>query len=144
MSYENSFQGINKLLELVMEPSNQSVQSAGDYCNEITNTSTGSDHQICNPIDTTSSSEKTEEEPTQQETSCGLRHIDTITGHYYKNQVVRFRCSHKDYNLTSILGIEELSNSPDILKAYLSNLRTKALNTMIRRHNELLVYLRKE
>lgn len=82
-----------------------------------------------------------EEEPSHLELN---KSIDTITGHYYKNRIVRFRCSHKDYNLTTILNIDDLKSSPEILKSYLSKLKTKALSTLIRRHSELLIYLKKD
>lgn len=72
--------------------------------------------------------------------------MDKILGHYYqRGQIVRFRAESKDFNILSILSLEEVMHQqPALTKEYLLTLSTKAINTLIRRHPQVLDLLRKD
>lgn len=92
------------------------------------------------------SQEKEEASTTNNESTNSLKypqHIDKILGHFYKNLKARFRCEHKDYSFIAILGADEFKDNHTVLKSYLSSLGSKALNTLVKRHPELLTHLKK-
>lgn len=71
--------------------------------------------------------------------------LHRITGHYYKNKVIRFRALSDNFDLVRIITIEEaIAHHRHLVKAYIGSQPTCALNTMVSRHPIALRMLRRD
>lgn len=135
---ETEHSGLNQLLTMALNEKSPKgiVEKKNDSENELN-------------ISTIDSSDSCHNEHNSVETRVSLARgivINQILGHYYqRGKVVRFRTASKEFDMISILSLQDIMDQHStLLKDYLRSMSTKAINTLIRRHPEALELLRKE
>lgn len=146
MAHTQSFDALNALLNKVMEPAKH-VSTEEDSANQEdaqrqtidqARAPQGAEEiaRTNQPQTATSSGDVQDNTPTIK--------ADKILGHYYRQKVVRFRASSKEFDMTIILTMEDMiAQHPELLRDYVRGLTTRAINTLIARHPAALNLLKR-
>lgn len=146
MPHTQSFDALNALLNKVMEPAKHAYTTEDSVNQEDTQRQT-----IDQALATQGAGKIARTNQPQTATSSGDVHdntptikADKIIGHYYRQKVVRFRASSREFDMTMILTMEDMiAEYPGLLRDYVRGLTTRAINTLIARHPAALNLLKR-